>query len=147
MEIEKLIEAVKLCGSTPNVDQCKQCAYWAGGDMSKCIPRMTAEAATALEQLAAYEDTGLTPEEVQQMRWIPVEERLPEPNTGDGYWVAKKGPRGNTMMKLAQYSDYGMAMSIDAVTDITWRDWDFTKITNVTHWMPLPKAPKEDSHD
>lgn len=98
-----------------------------------------------IDRLAAYEDTGLAPEEVQQMRWIPVEERLPEPNTGDGYWVAKKGPRGNTMMKLAQYSDYGMAMSIDAVTDITWRDWDFTKITDVTHWMPLPKAPKEDN--
>ena len=98
-----------------------------------------------VNRLAAYEDTGLTPEEVQQMRWIPVEERLPEPNTGDGYWVAKKGPRGNAMMKLAQYSDYGMAMSIDAVTDITWRDWDFTKITDVTHWLPLPKAPKEDN--
>ena len=97
--------------------------------------------ALAFDRLAAYEDTGLTPEEVQQMRWIPVEERLPEPNTGDGYWVAKKGPRGNTMMKLAQYSDYGMAMSIDAVTDITWRDWDFTKITDVTHWMPLPPSP------
>ena len=96
-----------------------------------------------IDRLAAYEDTGLAPEEVKQMRWIPVEERLPEPNTGDGYWVAKKGPRGNTMMKLAQYSDYGMAMSIDAVTDITWRDWDFTKITDVTHWLPLPKAPKE----
>lgn len=98
-----------------------------------------------LHRLAAYEDTGFTPEEVQQMRWIPVKERLPEPNTGDGYWVAKKGPRGNTMMKLAQYSDYGMAMSIDAVTDITWRDWDFSKITDVTHWMPLPKPPKEDN--
>ena len=100
-----------------------------------------------IDRLAAYEDTGLTPEEVQQMQWIPVEERLPEPNTGDGYWVAKKGPRGNTMMKLAQYSDYGMAMSIDAVTDITWRDWDFTKITDVTHWMPLPKPPKEEKKD
>ena len=100
-----------------------------------------------IDRLAAYEDTGLTPEEVQQMRWIPVEERLPEPNTGDGYWVAKKGPRGNTMMKLAQYSDYGMAISIDAVTDITWRDWDFTKITDVTHWMALPKAPKEVTHE
>lgn len=100
-----------------------------------------------IDRLATYEDTGLTPEEVQQMRWIPVEERLPEPNTGDGYWVAKKGPRGNAMMKLAQYSDYGMAMSIDSVTDITWRDWDFTKITNVTHWMPLPKAPKEEKKD
>ena len=31
-----------------------------------------------LHRLAAYEDTGFTPEEVQQMRWIPVEERLPE---------------------------------------------------------------------
>lgn len=28
-----------------------------------------------IDRLAAYEDTGSTPEEVQQMRWIPVEER------------------------------------------------------------------------
>ena len=47
MDIEKLIEAVRLCGSTPKVDQCKQCAYWSGGDMSQCIPRMTADCATA----------------------------------------------------------------------------------------------------
>lgn len=53
MDIEKLIEAVRLCGSTPKVDQCKQCAYWSGGDMSKCIPRMTTEAADALEKLRA----------------------------------------------------------------------------------------------
>jgi hypothetical protein len=53
MDIEKLIEAVKLCGSTPKVDQCTQCTYWAGGDMSKCIPRMTTEAATALSTLQA----------------------------------------------------------------------------------------------
>ena len=51
MDIEKLIEAVRLCGSTPKVDQCKQCAYWSGGDMSKCIPRMTLDAATALSTL------------------------------------------------------------------------------------------------
>lgn len=25
MDIEKLVEAVKLCGSTPKVNQCKQC--------------------------------------------------------------------------------------------------------------------------
>ena len=51
MDIEKLIEAVKLCGSTPKVDQCKKCTHWAGGDMSKCIPRMTEDAATALSTL------------------------------------------------------------------------------------------------
>lgn len=35
-----------------------------------------------IERLAAYEDTGLTPEEIERLkeqhRWIPVEERLPE---------------------------------------------------------------------
>lgn len=51
MDIEKLIAAVKLCGSTPRVDQCKNCTYWAAGDMSKCIPRMTIDAATALSML------------------------------------------------------------------------------------------------
>ena len=53
MDVEKMVKAVKLCGSTPKVDQCKQCTYWAGGDMSKCIPRMTLEAATALSMLRA----------------------------------------------------------------------------------------------
>lgn len=53
MDIEKLIEAVRLCGSTPKVDQCKQCAYWSGGDTSKCIPRMTTDAATVLSALQA----------------------------------------------------------------------------------------------
>ena len=79
--------------------------------------------------------------------WVSVEERLPEYNPGTGaksYWVAKKDNAGNWQMKIAQYCDYGYAMTVDAETEITWRDWDFTKIVNVTHWMPLPKSPKED---
>lgn len=139
MEIKNLIEILRGKCAVCKRSSCNG-HYW---ELSSCPA--TWEAATALEQLQA--ENGRLKEEVHKMRWIPVEERLPEPNTGDGYWVAKKGPRGNTMMKLAQYSDYGMAMSIDAVTDITWRDWDFTKITNVTHWMPLPKAPKEEKKD
>lgn len=31
MDIKKLIEAVRLCGSTPKADQCEQCVYWSGG--------------------------------------------------------------------------------------------------------------------
>ena len=38
-----------------------------------------------VQRLAAYEDTGLTPEEIERLkkqhRWIPVEERLPEEDT------------------------------------------------------------------
>ena len=66
MNIEKLIESVRLCGSTPKVDQCKQWAYWSGGDMSKCIPRMTTEAATALSTLQA-ENKKLR-DEVEQVK-------------------------------------------------------------------------------
>lgn len=58
MDYDKLIDAVKLCGSTPKVYQCKQCAYWDAGDMGKCIPRMTTDAATALSTLQA-ENTQL----------------------------------------------------------------------------------------
>lgn len=82
-----------------------------------------------------------------QNEWVSVEERLPEYNPGTGaksYWVAKKDNAGNWQMKIAQYCDYGYAMTMDAETEVTWRDWDFTKIANVTHWMPLPKSPKED---
>ena len=53
MDYDKLIDAVKLCGSTPKIDQCKQCAYWSDGDMGKCIPKMTGDAATALSMLQA----------------------------------------------------------------------------------------------
>ena len=76
--------------------------------------------------------------------WVSVEERLPEYNPGTGaksYWVAKKDNAGNWQMKIAQYCDYGYAMTMDAETEVTWRDWDFTKIVNVTHWMSLPKPP------
>ena len=79
-----------------------------------------------------------------QNEWVSVDERLPEYNPGTGaksYWVAKKDSAGNWQMKIAQYCDYGYAMTVDAETEITWRDWDFTKIVSVTHWMPLPAPP------
>ena len=53
MDYEKLAVAIKLCGSTPKVDQCPQCPYWASGDMDNCIPRVTADAATAITALLA----------------------------------------------------------------------------------------------
>lgn len=53
MDYEKLAKAIKLCGSTPKVDQCQECPYWAGGYMSECIPRMTADAATSITDLLA----------------------------------------------------------------------------------------------
>ena len=98
--------------------------------------------ADVMRQLIEAQPTLTPPNE-----WVSVEERLPEYNPGTGaksYWVAKKDNAGNWQMKIAQYCDYGYAMTMDAETEVTWRDWDFTKIANVTHWMPLPEPPKEE---
>ena len=54
MDYEKLTAAIKLCGSEPLVRRCeKECFYYKGGDTKKCIPRMTADAATAITDLLA----------------------------------------------------------------------------------------------
>lgn len=51
MDIDKLIEAIRLCGSSPTIYQCEACAYYTGGDMGACIPEMTAQAADVLSAL------------------------------------------------------------------------------------------------
>ena len=93
---------------------------------------------------SAMRNQDAIPTLIPPNEWVAVEERLPEYNPGTGaksYWVAKKDNAGNWQMKIAQYCDYGYAMTMDAETEVTWRDWDFTKIANVTHWMLLPAPP------
>lgn len=90
--------------------------------------------ALAFDRLAAYEDTGLAPEEVQQMRWIPVEERLPEQeNTqvlmtdGECHYISSR----NNMVRFLDCE--GIFIPGKAGAGV-----------KVTHWMPLPSAPKEE---
>lgn len=52
MDYKKLSDAIRLCGSTPESDECKEkCPYYAGGDMMNCIPAMTQDAADAIIEL------------------------------------------------------------------------------------------------
>ena len=81
-------------------------------------------------RLAAYEDTGLTPEEVQQMRWIPVEERLPEPTENP--------------VLVHDYS--GVSVAWHSKT-MGWVYKTGLPCVDVTHWMPLPQPPKEENKD
>ena len=107
------------------------CEY---GD-SQC-PVVTQE---VIDRLAAYENTGLTPEEVQQMRWIPVEERFPEKHSEYIVCACDEGEPideriwGDTVVVCADYYDGGF----------TWyegnTEYDISDI--VTHWMPLPPSP------
>ena len=99
----------------------------------------------AFDRLAAYEDTGFTPEEVRQMRWIPVEERLPEEQgqyivfvdgkvTTDFYWVCED------IKWWLSYNGGFNALYIDPYSSKPKREPPYPR---VTHWMPLPQPPKE----
>ena len=99
-----------------------------------------------IDRLAAYEDTGLTPEEVQVMRWIPVEERLPEEEgtyivcvDGEVKWDAycMFGRKGRRLC----YDGRLNALYIDPYSSKPKREPPYPK---VTHWMLLPAAPKEE---
>lgn len=95
----------------------------------------------ALWKLMEYEDTGLTPEQVERLkenrRWILVEERLPEED--DFVLVTVNGI-------------YNHITFIDAIelgelcSDGTWfiagyPDWNNP---NVIAWMPLPEPYQEE---
>lgn len=57
MEYEKIIAAIRLCGSSPSNFHCLgSCAFYNGGDMDKCIPAMTKAAADAMERLIKERD-------------------------------------------------------------------------------------------
>jgi hypothetical protein len=95
----------------------------------------------ALWKLMEYEDTGLTPEEIERLkeqnRWIPVEERLPEEDT---------------IVLLTVSGLYSCITFSDAIelgnlcSDGEWfiegyPDWDDP---NVTAWMPLPESYRKE---
>lgn len=93
-----------------------------------------------IDRLAAYEDIGLAPEEVQAMRWIPVEERLPKPEFKDqqrGFYLVTLS-NGVVKELIYEFRYYDNMMF-----DVGWHDTAFP----VTHWMPLPSPPKEAYHD
>lgn len=70
-------------------------------------------------------------------KWIPVTERLPEPNAVDKYGFAKgylvKTDR-HVMMHTARY---------DGEWWVLWGKAEVIADT-VTHWMPLPEPPMEE---
>ena len=98
-----------------------------------------------IDRLAAYEDTGLAPEEIQQMQWIPVEERLPEEEgayivcvDGEAKWDAYCMFEGAE--RWLCYDGRLNALYIDPYSSKLKREPPYPR---VTHWMPLPKSPKE----
>ena len=63
------------------------------------------------------------------LRWISVEERLPEPGR---YLVITQKDNGTAKVNTATYNDMG------------W--WTYANFGDITHWMPMPEPQKEDDH-
>ena len=83
-----------------------------------------------VDRLAAYEDTGLAPVEVHQMRWIPVEERLPK--------AARKPCDCVRLYRCL----LGVVLPNNGVAVQDWLSG-----VDITHWMPLPQPPKEEAYE
>ena len=117
--------------------ECREVCERQGDEGCKTCP-----IAKAFDRLAAYEDTGLAPEEVQQMRWIPLEEGPPE-EIGLYLVVAcdEHLPRderiwNGTIMGEGFYGEEDWDMEYSGyIHDVTGM---------VTHWMSFPNFPEEE---
>lgn len=103
---------------------CSKCPY----DMGKgrCYGTMMADALAYIQQL-----------EAQVPRWIPVEERLPE---GKPPYCQTVNVRTIDGKVLPGFCNHGLWYVMREEDDFC-NDADEGE---VTHWMPLPEAPKED---
>lgn len=120
----------------------------------------------AIDRLAEYEATGLMPAEVaaltqelkhakqqcrEERRWIPVTERLPEINDKARDWsvtVLFRTIQGYIHSGYRNVGSLPQSYYDDDFTPPYWLDesenLDFDE-DEVTHWMPLPDPPKEET--
>ena len=99
--------------------------YWSPATKEKLVQR-----------LAEYEDTGLTPEEIKALRWvpametkwIPTSERLPE--LGQRVIICRQKEKGVPYIEQATMEPGGW-----------WKVYG-TNVKKVDYWMPMPAAPE-----
>lgn len=120
MKETDIVQALRCCAE----GECKDCAMHE--DKQRCQENLLDKAAEAIERLTA-ENAALR----EKQRWIPVTERLPE----------------RDVQVLGWYKDNPFSQYRPEVVAWNGNGWVFVYahryVTNVTHWMPLPKAPED----
>ncbi len=114
-----LIEAVRILSRTINTED-------------GVIPACLAEVATRLEEL------------VEERRWVPVGERLPELNEANYFRVnclvyCKPGGVCEMTYEINTYAKH------ERHRQPRWKRHGMISMWEVTHWMPLPPGPESDA--
>ena len=148
MKETDIVQALRCCAE----GECKDCAMHE--DTQRCQENLLEKAAEAIERLTAenaalrkeieWKDMVIALAQKEQakaeterdalrekQRWIPVTERLPE----------------RDVQVLGWYKDNPFSQYRPEVVAWNGNGWVFVYahryVTNVTHWMPLPKAPED----
>ena len=148
MTDKDVIQALRCCAD----GECKDCAMHE--DKQRCQENLLDKAADLIERLSAenadlrkeieWKDMVIALAQRKQaeaeeerdalrekQRWIPVTERLPE----------------RDVQVLGWYKDNPFSQYRPEVVAWNGNGWVFVYahryVTNVTHWMPLPKAPED----
>lgn len=99
------------------------------------------EARDLIDKLAAYEDIG-TIEDFARLeeaeRWVPVSERMPNKGKYDDWHTHVLALAGERVLE-AYVNQWGTWSRANAA--------NMHDLPPVTHWKPLPEAPKEESHE
>jgi hypothetical protein len=121
-------------------------------DESENVRAILAEAADAIESMremvaTAYEDNAniIQSYEDSKPRWIPVTEQLPEIGT---YIIAgrMKYDYENEYTHFVDVAYFGPRWNDADCSWQTFNDWcEGQQEFEITHWMPLPKPPKEET--
>ena len=106
--------------------------YWSAGKKDELVAR-----------LAEYEDTGLEPAEVLQLKkntvqWIPVAERMPERNKSVLLCMKSRSLRTGMCIQTGSY-DNGFWFIQGAAGYESLATFEF----HVLAWMPLPEPYRE----
>lgn len=148
MTDKEIVQALRCCAE----GECKDCAMHE--DKQRCQENLLDKAADLIERLTAenadlrkeieWKDMVIALAQRKQaeaeeerdalrekQRWIPVTERLPE----------------RDVQVLGWYKDNPFSQYRPEVVAWNGNGWVFVYahryVTNVTHWMPLPKAPED----
>ena len=95
----------------------------------------------AMERLAAYEDTGLMPDEIP--KWTPVSEK---PKVSDQYLVlTEEGDMFNADFDkdCGDDGEFGIWQNRYDEHTLGFLDSEWSSYGGITHWMPLPQPPKD----